>query len=95
MEPEKYKQQKLKNSHLIIEKAKEIARESNIEITGLEWDGGTDIDISRVDFHTLKITTEGKSVQKEIYEEAIADFPYEDGGIVVETMQKMIRDLRS
>jgi hypothetical protein len=95
MEPKEYKKQKLTNSHKIIEKAKEIAKESNIEITGLEWDGGTDIDVSKVDYHTLKITTESKSVQKGIYEEAIADFPYEDGGIVVETIQKMISDLRS
>lgn len=35
----------LKGSRLIIQKIKELANESNIEITKIEWDGGTLTDL--------------------------------------------------
>jgi hypothetical protein len=94
MEDKEYKQQLLSNARLIIEKAKEIAKEHGIEITNIEWDSGTLI-VDKDDFHTLTIIGAGKKIHEKIFDGDIADFPYECGRGISKKIQEIIRILKS
>ena len=88
-----YQQQELKGARLIVEKIKELANESNIEITKIEWDGSTLI-IDRKDFHTLKVFIENNSIQEKFYVGEFADFT-PDYGDTIKKIRNMIRILKS
>jgi hypothetical protein len=93
MATDKYHQQKVtKGSCLIVEKIKEMARQSDIEINKTEWDGGR-LSVNREDFHTLKIYTDDKSIQKSFYDEELADFPY-DSADTIQKVRNIVKQLK-
>lgn len=89
-----YNQQRLKHSHLVDEKIKELTEKSKIKVTKIEWDSGS-FDIRREDLHDLKIFAEGKTVQEKFFDEDITNFPYEDGDVVMNKIKTMIITLKT
>ncbi len=92
MAQKKHYQQKLKGSRLIVEKMREMAKRSHVEIGEAEWDGGT-LSAKREDYHTLKVSTDDSSIQTIFYDEELADFPY-DSGDTIQKIRNMVRGLR-
>jgi hypothetical protein len=88
-----FNRQRLKHSHLINEKIKELTKKSKVKVTRIEWDSGT-FDMQREDFHNLKIFAERKTAQEKFFDENITDFPYEDGGVVMNKIKTMIKTLK-
>lgn len=92
MAGKKFYKKKAKNARLIIDRIKDIARQSSLAITRVEWDEGT-LSESRDDYHVLKIYSDDRSIERIFFDEEIIDFPYESS----ETMEKihyMVRQLK-
>ncbi|MEE8328391.1 MAG: hypothetical protein V3R54_00495 [Thermodesulfovibrionia bacterium] len=88
-----YQQRIIKGSRLITQKIKEIARETNIEITRIEWYGNTKI-IDEEELNTLKVFAESHAVQEKFYAKEIVDFHY-DSGDTIKKIRNMVRILKS
>ncbi len=88
-----YQQRIIRGSRLITQKIKEIARETNIEITKIEWYGNTKI-VDEEELNTLKIFTESHAVQEKFYAKEIVDFHHYSGD-TMKKIRNMMRTLKS
>jgi len=88
-----YHKQRLEGVKLIDEEIRRIAKKYNVEDIEVEWDRGSEI-VER-DYHILKISSRGITVEAKIKDATLADFPGAEGiEITKGLIKKMLLDLK-
>jgi hypothetical protein len=89
-----YHKQRLEGARLIDEEIRMISKKYNVEDIEVEWDRGEKI-VDR-NFHILKVSCRGVTVETRLSDENLADFP---GVVGTETtkgiIKKLILDLKN